>query len=137
MKNQALFFWPFIISLFLLFAANTLLYRSRNKIQGSKRIFSKRTIQSCLSLIQGIKTICYVKQIRSIILLPSRKSIIIQLSVRLKQNESRAEDKAKEYIDLEKNNARVQMMNFHLGEYYFRRQEFSEAADRIRTSKYC
>ncbi|MEO7394010.1 MAG: hypothetical protein ABIU11_03660, partial [Chitinophagaceae bacterium] len=30
----------------------------------------------------------------------------------LKQNESRAEEEAQEYIDLEKNNARVQMMSY-------------------------
>jgi TolA-binding protein len=48
----------------------------------------------------------------------------------LKQNESRAQDEAQEYIDLEKNDARVQMMNYHLAEYYFRSQNFAEAASR-------
>src|SRR5256885_14510644 len=46
----------------------------------------------------------------------------------LKQNEPRAEDMARSYIDLEKNNARVQQLNFHLGEYYFRQQKFADAA---------
>ena len=46
----------------------------------------------------------------------------------LKQNEGRAEEEAQEYIDLQKNNARVQMMNYHLGEYYFRMQNFAEAS---------
>jgi TolA-binding protein len=45
----------------------------------------------------------------------------------LKQGEGRAEENAKEFIDLEKNNARVQMMNYHLGEYYFRKQQFPDA----------
>lgn len=45
----------------------------------------------------------------------------------LKQNEGRSEDEAKEYIEIEKNTARVQMMNFHLGEYYFRTEKFAEA----------
>jgi TolA-binding protein len=45
----------------------------------------------------------------------------------LKQGESRAEEKAIDYIDLEKNNARVQMMNFHLAEYYFGKQDFTKA----------
>jgi len=49
----------------------------------------------------------------------------------LKQNESRAEDKAIDYIDQEKNNARVQMMSFHLGEYYFRKQDFPKAAEQF------
>src|SRR4030095_7078496 len=45
----------------------------------------------------------------------------------LKQNEGRAEDAAREYIDLEKNDSRIQMMSFHLGEYYFRTERFAEA----------
>lgn len=46
----------------------------------------------------------------------------------LKQNEERAEDEAQEYIDLEKNNPRIQQMNFHLAEYYFRSEDFADAA---------
>jgi tetratricopeptide (TPR) repeat protein len=45
----------------------------------------------------------------------------------LKQNENRAEYDAKQYIDITKNNARVQMMNFHLAEYYFKKQQFTDA----------
>ena len=48
----------------------------------------------------------------------------------LKQNEDRAEQEAQEYIDVEKNTARIQMMNFHLGEYYFRTQKFTDAAEK-------
>ncbi len=47
----------------------------------------------------------------------------------LKQNEGRAEYDAKQYIDVAKNTARMQMMNFHLAEYYFRKQQFSDAVD--------
>ena len=46
----------------------------------------------------------------------------------LKQGEGRAEIEAQEYIDIEKNTARTQMMNYHLGEYYFAQQKFTEAA---------
>jgi len=46
----------------------------------------------------------------------------------LKQNEGRAEDEAQEYIAIEKNNTRTQMMSFHLGEFYFRTERFGEAA---------
>ncbi|MEP6700210.1 MAG: tetratricopeptide repeat protein [Bacteroidota bacterium] len=45
----------------------------------------------------------------------------------LKQGESRAEEEAQEFIDLEKNTARVQMMSFHLAEYYFRNEKFTDA----------
>lgn len=46
----------------------------------------------------------------------------------LKQNEGRAEEMAKNYIANEKNNARAEQLSFHLGEYYFRQQKFSDAA---------
>jgi TolA-binding protein len=45
----------------------------------------------------------------------------------LKQNESNAELDAEIYADVTKNNARAQMMKFHLAEYYFRHQRFSDA----------
>jgi TolA-binding protein len=45
----------------------------------------------------------------------------------LKQNEAAAADVAREFIDLENNVARVQMMSFHLGEYYFRKRDFYQA----------
>ena len=45
----------------------------------------------------------------------------------LKQNEGRAEELAEEFINIEKNNARTQQMNFHLGEYFFRQEKFADA----------
>src|SRR5678810_213178 len=45
----------------------------------------------------------------------------------LKQNEERAIFNAQEFIDLEDNAARVQMMSFHLAEYYFRKQDYGKA----------
>jgi tetratricopeptide (TPR) repeat protein len=45
----------------------------------------------------------------------------------LKQNEATSVEVAQEFIDIEDNMARVQMMNFHLGEYYFRKQDFYKA----------
>ncbi len=47
----------------------------------------------------------------------------------LLQNENRAEQDALEYIELTKNNARVQMMSFQLAEFYFRQKRFSDAVD--------
>ena len=47
----------------------------------------------------------------------------------LKQNEKGAESKAEDFIGLEDNEARVQMMSFHLAEYYFRQNNFTKAID--------
>ena len=45
----------------------------------------------------------------------------------LKQNEERAEYNAQEFVDLEDNSARVQMMSYHLAEYHFRKQDYPKA----------
>jgi TolA-binding protein len=49
----------------------------------------------------------------------------------LKQNEGRAEEEAQEFIEVEKNTSRVQMMSFHLGEFYFREQRFADASSQF------
>ncbi|WP_126971686.1 tetratricopeptide repeat protein [Gynurincola endophyticus] len=45
----------------------------------------------------------------------------------LKQNESAAISRASEFIDVEDNAARVQMMHFHLAEFYFRQENYALA----------
>jgi TolA-binding protein len=45
----------------------------------------------------------------------------------LKQNENGAVAKAKDFIAIEDNAPRVQMMSFHLAEYYFRQQDYTNA----------
>lgn len=45
----------------------------------------------------------------------------------LRQNEAAAVEKAKEFINIEDNASRVEMMQFHLAEYYFRNKNFTEA----------
>lgn len=45
----------------------------------------------------------------------------------LMQNEKGAIEKAKDFIDLEDNESRTQMMGYHLAEYYFRQQDYSSA----------
>ena len=45
----------------------------------------------------------------------------------LKQNEERAVFNAQEFVDLEDNAARVQMMSYHLAEYHFRKGDFAKA----------
>ena len=47
----------------------------------------------------------------------------------LRQNELAAVQQAKDFIALEDNSARVQMMNFNLAEYHYRRQDFATAID--------
>lgn len=48
----------------------------------------------------------------------------------LMQDEGRSEEQAIDYINLEKNTARIEMMNYQLAEYYFRRKDFAKAIER-------
>lgn len=52
----------------------------------------------------------------------------------LKQNEGGAVQKARDFIDLQDNAARVQMMSFHLAEYYFRQQDYPKALELYETA---
>jgi TolA-binding protein len=45
----------------------------------------------------------------------------------LKQNEKGAVETAREYIDLDDNAARVEMLSYHLAEYHFRQKDFASA----------
>jgi TolA-binding protein len=74
------------------------------------------------------------KNITSSQLTYSKLPISTQLEARyysivcgLKLNESASEVAAKEFIDLEHNTPRIQMMSYQLGEYYYRKQNFVDA----------
>lgn len=45
----------------------------------------------------------------------------------LRQNEQRALEQAIEFVDFDDNEGRVQLMSFHLGEYYFRQKDYYKA----------
>ncbi len=51
------------------------------------------------------------------------------LACALQLGESLAEGKARDFINVEKNQQRVQMLHFHLGQYYFRKQDFARAVE--------
>jgi len=53
----------------------------------------------------------------------------------LKQNEDGAVGPAMQYIDLDDNVARVEMMSFHLGEYYFRQRDFNKSVEYFEKTK--
>ncbi|ULQ57992.1 tetratricopeptide repeat protein [Flavihumibacter rivuli] len=45
----------------------------------------------------------------------------------LRQNEIAAVEQAEEFIDLDDNQSRVELMSYHLGEYYFRQKDYYKA----------
>ncbi|MEI9810464.1 MAG: tetratricopeptide repeat protein [Bacteroidota bacterium] len=128
MKNQVLF----VIASFLstaIFSQQTRFYSDpQEKFKEAKEYFQKEQYGLAYPLLKELQQ--SVKETDQV-----NHSITVQeinyytTACALKQNESAAEQKAIDYIDIEKNTARVQMMSFHLGEYYFRKQNFPKAAD--------
>lgn len=47
----------------------------------------------------------------------------------LMQNEKTALEQAVEYVELDENKSRVELMSFHLGEYYYRHKDFYQAVN--------
>jgi tetratricopeptide (TPR) repeat protein len=65
---------------------------------------------------------------RAIFLLRCKwRAAIMRSSAGCNSNDSTAEPLAQEFIELEHNTARVQMMGFHLAEYYYRKRDFNKA----------
>ncbi len=96
------------------------------KFKEAKEYFQKEQYNLAYPLLKQLK-----QDIRETDV--ANKAITVQeinyyaISCALMQGETLAENQAKDFIDLEKNTARVQMMNFHLGEYYYRQQNFIKA----------
>lgn len=127
MKNLSLLFTAILLSIFS-FAQQTRYYSDpEEKFKEAKEYFQKEQYALAYPLFRELRQ--SVKETDK-----ANTPITVQeinyytIVCALKQSEDRAEDEAIEYIDLEKNNARVEMMNFHLGEFYFRQQKFADAA---------
>jgi tetratricopeptide (TPR) repeat protein len=59
--------------------------------------------------------------------LPSQEIRYYTLVCALKQNDTNSVEPARTFIDFENNQARTEMMSFHLAEYYFRRKDYVTA----------
>ncbi len=129
MKNQTLFVVALALSFHpAIFSQQSKYYSDpQEKFKEAKEYYQKEQYSLAYPLLKELKQ--SVRETDKV-----NKAITAQeinyytTACALKQNESRAEDEAIDYINLEKNTARVQMMSFHLGEYYFRRQDFPRAA---------
>ena len=129
MKNQCLL----VLAVLLIFSANsqqTRFYSDPDeKLKEAKEYFQKEQYSLAYPLFKELQ-----QEIRETDKV--NKAITVQeihyytTVCALKQNEGRAEELAEEYIEIEKNNTRTQQMNFHLGEYYFRQEKFTDAVHR-------
>jgi TolA-binding protein len=129
MKNLSLFFAAALLSISSL-AQQTRFYTDpEEKFKEAKEYFQKGQYSLAYPLLRELRQ--SVRETDKANLPVTVQEINYYTIVcALKQNEERAEDEASEYIDIEKNTARVEMMNYHLGEYYFRTEKFADAARR-------
>lgn len=126
MKNQSLLF-PAILLSFTAFAQQTRYYSDpEEKFKEAKEYFQKEQYSLAYPLFRELQQ--DVRETQKANIPVTVQEIQYYTTVcALKQNEGRAEGDAQQFIEVEKNNARVQMMNYHLGEYYFRKEQFADA----------
>jgi TolA-binding protein len=126
MKNRSLLFGALLLQLSA-FAQQTRIYTDPDaKFKEAKEYFQKEEYSLAYPLLKELYQ--SVKETDK-----ANNPVVVQeinyytIVCALKQNEGRAENLAKEYIDLGKNDARIQQMSFHLAEYYYRKQDFGKA----------
>src|SRR5690349_5614875 len=110
----------FCLASFLSFSQQTNFYKDpQNKFNEAKEYFQKEQYNLAYPIFKELQQA--VKETNRV-----NNPIVAQeidyytIVSGLKQNEGRAEGDAQDYIAITKNNPRVEMMNFHLAEYYFR-----------------
>src|SRR5690606_2988226 len=129
MKNHILLAFG-LFSCTVLTAQQTRIYSDpQTKFKEAKGYFQNRQFALAYPLFKELKS--GLRETDQVNLPISTQEIqYYALACALMQDEGRAEQEAIDYIDLEKNIARVQMLNYHLGEYYLRHSDFRKAADR-------
>jgi len=128
MKNKAIASLAIIIFSLTISAQQTRIYTDpQEKFKEAKEYFQKEQYSLAYPLLKELQqSLMETDRLNNPVV---SQEIDYYITVcGLKQNEERAEEKATEFIELEKNNARVQQMSFHLGEYYFRHEKFADAA---------
>jgi tetratricopeptide (TPR) repeat protein len=126
MKNQSLFVIAFFISLSLFSQQTRYFSDPETKFKEAKEYYQKEQYSLAYPLFRELQH--DIRETDKANTAITVQEINYYTTVcALKQNEGRAEEEAQQYIELEKNNPRVQMMSFHLGEYYFRNEKFGDA----------
>ena len=127
MKNRILALVASVVSVFTLQAQQTRVFTDpQEKFKEAKEYYQKEQYSLAYPLFKELQQASKeTNQINDALV--TQEISYYATALALKQNEDRAEVKAIEYIELEKNNPRVQQMNFHLAEFYYRKQNFVEA----------
>ncbi|HYM95406.1 MAG TPA: hypothetical protein VET23_14810, partial [Chitinophagaceae bacterium] len=128
MKNQSFLAIVFLISISCFSQQSRFYADPREKFKEAKEYFQKDEYSLAYPLFKELQqSIRETDKADNPI--TSQEINYYTIVCELKQNEGRAEEKALRFIDMEKNSARVEMISFHLGEYYYRQQKFADAAD--------
>jgi len=127
MKNYCIAILTILISISVA-AQQTAFYADpEEKFKEAKEYFQKEQYSLAYPLLKELQeSVHETDRVNHVIM--SQEIDYYTIVCALKQNEGRAEEMAKNYIDNEKNNARAEQLSFHLGEYYYRRQQFTDAA---------
>jgi len=126
MKQATLFFTGIFICIFSAAQQTSFINDPQGTFNQAKEYFQKEQYSLAYPLLRELQLLQRETD-RSNKALNYQEVKYYTIVCALKQNEETAVAIAREFIDLEDNAARVQMMNFHLAEYYFRKQDFSEA----------
>ena len=127
MKNRSIALVATVISVFSLNAQQTLIFKDpQEKFKEAKEYYQKEQYSLAYPLFKELKQASKETNYINDALVTQEINYYTTV-LALKQNEGRAEETAMDFIELEENNARVQQMNFHLGEFYYRRQDFANA----------
>jgi TolA-binding protein len=130
MKNQTLFVVALLCTTAIFSQQSKYYSDPQEKFKDAKEYFQKEQYSLAYPLLKELRQSVSETD-------KANHTIVVQeinyytIACALKQNESRSEEQAIDYIALEKNTPRVQMMSFHLGEYYYRKQDFSTAAEQF------
>ncbi|MFL5774088.1 MAG: tetratricopeptide repeat protein, partial [Flavisolibacter sp.] len=98
----------------------------QNKFNEAKEYYQKGQYNLAYPIFQELKqSISETDLVNHPII--SQEIFYYTTSSALMQNDPRSEQEALDYIELIKNNSRVQMMSFQLAEFYFRQKRYSDA----------
>jgi predicted Zn-dependent protease len=129
MKNQSLLVLATLLSLSI-YSQQTRFYTDPEaKFKEAKEYFQKEQYSLAYPLFKELQQSVKETDIANTAITVQEINYYTTVCA-LKQNEGRAEELAESYIETVKNNARTQQMNFHLGEYYFRQEKFTDAVRR-------
>lgn len=121
-----------LLAIFLLpglsFAQQTAFIRNEGQLNQAKEFFQKGQYSLAYPILKDLQQRLRETD-RSNDALNAQEIRYYTTVCALKQNEQRAVYAAQEFIDLEDNAPLVQMMSFHLAEYYYRKQDVSKAID--------